>query len=68
MSLVKLESHATTFITDNVSALINVRSKIFLLNIVTKAKIYVSFIFDFFYYFWILCVYNLISVSIDVRH
>ena len=26
MSLVKLESHATTFITDKVSALINVRS------------------------------------------
>ena len=68
MSLVKLESHATTFITDKVSALINVRSQIFLFNIVTKAKICVSFIFNFFYYFWILCVYNLITVSIDVRH
>ena len=69
MSLVKLESHATTFITDKVSALINVRSYIFLFNIVTKAKICVSFIFNFFHYYLdIVCVYNLITVSIDVRH
>ena len=69
MSLVKLESHATTFMTTNVRALINVCSKIFLFNVVTKTIICVSFIYIYFLLFLaIVCVYNLITVSIDVRH